>query len=209
MNPATVVRYMAAQSHALSRGVTEWGWLDDNPMRKVIRPKEPRGRVRILTETEQKKPLDACRSSSSPDLYPAVVLAISSRMRAGELFGLSWDRVDRNRGRMVLEQTKNGERRVVPLTGLALELLKARSKVRRLDTDLVFPGPNRPALPGEPPKPPGPVDLRYVWQTALKDADIENFQWHDLRHVAASHLLMNSASLGELAGSSATRPCKW
>lgn len=126
-------------------------------MRKVGRPKEPRGRVRILTETEQKELRDACKASSSPDLYPAAVLAISTGMRAGELLGLDWDRVDLKHGRIVLETTKNGDRRVVPLAGQALTLLKARSKVRRFGTDLVFPGPARPALPGVPPKPPKPV----------------------------------------------------
>jgi hypothetical protein len=49
--PATVVRYLAALSHVLSIAVREWGWLEDSPMRKVTKPKEPRGRVRSMLST--------------------------------------------------------------------------------------------------------------------------------------------------------------
>ena len=35
-----------------SVAVKEWGWLDDSPMRKVSKPKEPRGRVRFLDDEE-------------------------------------------------------------------------------------------------------------------------------------------------------------
>ena len=42
-SPATVVRYMAALSHAFTIAVNEWQWLDDSPMRKVKKPKESRG----------------------------------------------------------------------------------------------------------------------------------------------------------------------
>ena len=51
--PATVVRYLAALSHVFTVAVREWGWLEDNPMRKVTKPKEPRGRVRFLSDDEQ------------------------------------------------------------------------------------------------------------------------------------------------------------
>ncbi|MES9868547.1 MAG: hypothetical protein ABW149_02435, partial [Sedimenticola sp.] len=71
--PATVVRYMAALSHAFTVAVNEWGWLDDSPMRKVKKPKEPRGRVRFLSEDvvelgkrikgERTRLLEACKAS--------------------------------------------------------------------------------------------------------------------------------------------------
>lgn len=52
-NPATVVRYMAALSHAYTIAVTEWQWLESNPMRNVKKPKESRGRVRYLSDSER------------------------------------------------------------------------------------------------------------------------------------------------------------
>ena len=46
----TVVRDLAVLSHALTMVVREWQWCTDNPVRKVSKAKEPRGRVhyRIL-----------------------------------------------------------------------------------------------------------------------------------------------------------------
>src|SRR5207249_4498855 len=93
------------------------------------------------------------------------------------------------RGTLTFQETKNGERRSVPLTGHALDLLRQHAKVRRLDTDCVFPlytSTKRPRV-------------RYAWYTALKRAGIKDCRFHDLRHSAASYLAMNGASLMEIA----------
>ena len=198
--PATVVRYLAALSNVFTAAVNEWEWLEDSPMRKVKKPSEPRGRVRFLSEDgtdpkgetidgERTRLLKACQASDNTCLLTVVVLALSTGMRQGEIMGLTWEDVDLHQGRATLHETKNGERRVVPLSGKALELLKAHSKVRRLDTNLLFPGKNRQK----------PMDLRTPWEAALKKAAIEDFRFHDLRHSAASYLAMNGASLAEIA----------
>ena len=193
-NPATVVRYMAALSHAFTIAVKEWQWLDDSPMRKVTKPKESRGRVRFLSDDERARLLTACKESSSPYLYPVVVLALSTGMRQGEVMGLTWDDIDLARGRAILHETKNGDRRAVHLSGHALEQVKELAKVRRLDTKMLFP---EKARAGQ--KPQKPIDLRAPWEKALAKAEIENFHFHDLRHSAASYLAMNGATLAEIA----------
>jgi len=189
-SPASVVRHLATLSHAFTVAVKEWGWLEDNPCKKVNRPREPRGRVRFLSDDERAHLLEASRTSASPDLYLAVVLSLSTGARQMEIMSLHWHQVDLNTGTIRLEQTKNGERRALPLAGLALELMRERRKVRRIDTDLVFPSR---ANPGKP------IDIRTPWWTALKRANIQDFHWHDLRHSAASYLAMNGATLAEIA----------
>ena len=87
-SPSTVVRYLAALSHAFAVAVKEWGWLEDSPLRKVTKPKEPRGRVRYLGDDERGRLLEECRKSDSPDLYCAVVLALSTGGRRMEILGL-------------------------------------------------------------------------------------------------------------------------
>lgn len=188
-SPSTVVRYLASLSHAFTIAVKEWGWLDDSPMRRVTKPKEPRGRVRFLSDDERSRLLDECKYSKSEYLYNAVVLALSTGGRRMEILGLSWKDVDFDRGVITLHETKNGERRVLPLAGHALALMQQHAKVRHVNCDLVFPAKNLIT----------PVDLRTPFETALKRAEIEDFRWHDLRHSCASYLVMNGASLAEIA----------
>lgn len=186
---ATKNRYLAALSHLFTVAVQEWEWLEDNPTRKIKKPKEPRGRVRFLDDNERSRLLQACKESSNDLLYLTVILALSTGMRQGELMGLKWQDVNLKDGYLILHETKNDERRRVPLAGHALELLNKHAKVRRLDTDLLFPGKNINK----------PIDLRKPWETALKHAEINDFKWHDLRHCTASYLAMNGASLAEIA----------
>ncbi len=188
-SPSTVVRYMAALSHAFTMAVKEWGWIDDTPMRKVTKPKEPRGRIRFLSDDERSRLLDACKESNSTYLYPATVLALSTGGRRMEILGLKWQDIDFSRSIITLHETKNGERRVLPLAGHALELIKNLAKSRSSDCDSVFPGKDSKS----------PVDIRTPWENALKRAEITDFRWHDLRHSCASYLAMNGASLAEIA----------
>lgn len=206
LSPATLNRYMAALSHAYTVAVKEWGWLDDSPMGRVTKGKESRGRVRFLSDEERAALLKECRQSSNQFIYPVVVLALSTGMRQGEIMGLywreprtppsgAWGVVDVEAGRIVLHETKNGERRLIPMVGHALECVRELAKVRRVDTDLLFPSGNRPRAGG----PIKPIDLRKPWETAIERAGIENFHFHDLRHSAASYLAMSGASLAEIA----------
>ena len=180
---------MAALSHVFSVAVKEWGWLEDSPMRKVSKPKEPRGRVRFLTDDERSRLLQACRNSLNPHLYLITVLALSTGMRYSEIMGLSWKDVDFERQRIILQETKNNERRMVPLVGYALDLLLAHSKARRLDTFLLFPSARDLKKP---------ATIRPAWLKAIEESGLVDFRFHDLRHSYASELAMGKATLTEL-----------
>jgi len=187
--PATVNRYLAVLSHAFTVAVVEWGWLEASPLRRVGRLREPRGRVRFLDDAERQRLLEACAQSPNRLLLPVVVLALSTGARKQEILGLTWREVDFHRERVLLLVTKTGERRSVPLSGRALAEMQALAKVRRLDTQFVFPRRDGRA----------PIDLRHAWAQALQAAQITDFRFHDLRHSAASYLAMNGASLVEIA----------
>jgi integrase len=192
--PATVNRYVETLSKMLSVAVGQYEWMADNPCARIPDLKEPRGRVRFLSDDERAALLAACEAEG-PDLYALVVTALCTGARAGELTGLRWPDVDLNRKRATLHKTKNDERRALSLTGPALAALQARSKVRRIDTDLVFPQPG-PAAPGTEVK---PYDYAKAFRDACATAGIKDFRFHDLRHSAASYLAMNGATIPELA----------
>ena len=187
--PATVNGYLAALSHAFTTAVTEWQWLEDSPLRRVRRPREPQGRVRFLSDEERERLLKACQAGSNRYLYPIVVLALSTGARKQELLRITWPDVDLHRARILLQHTKNGERRALPLAGRALEEIQQLAPVRRLDTPLVFPRADGRR----------PIDIRPAWVRALREAGISDFRFHDLRHSAASYLAMTGASLAEIA----------
>lgn len=180
---ASVNRYLAALSHAFTVAVREWGWLDSSPVVKVSRRKEAQGRVRYLVDDERARLLAACADGPAY-LRPVVGLALATGMRQGEILGLRWPDVDLTRAHLTLHDTKNGDRRGVPLAGAALADLREWAKVRRLDDDRVFPGTS---------------NFRRAWMTAVRRAGLDDFRFHDLRHSCASYLAMNGATPSELA----------
>lgn len=188
--PRTVNTYLMALSSVMTVARDEWLWLDSNPVSKVKKLTEARGRVRFLSDDERDRLLRACRASTSTKLYPVVVLALSTGMRQGEILGLTWDRVDLTRGTIILEETKNDERRAVPLVGHAATVIREyRRSHRRLDTTMVFPSESGKKH----------AEIRMSWRNAVKKAGLEDFRFHDLRHSAASYLAMNGATLTEIA----------
>ncbi|NDH68656.1 MAG: site-specific integrase [Gammaproteobacteria bacterium] len=185
---STVNRYLAALSHALSTASDEWEWLESNPMLKIKRHAENQGRVRYLDDDERIKLLDACKQSSNQQLYTIVVLALSTAMRKSEILNLTRKTVFLKEGFVILDKTKNGSRRRVPIIGYAHDLLLNQLKVARLDSDYIFSSKDGKK----------PIDIKRPWEVAIKRAGINDFRFHDLRHSAASYLAMNGASNRDL-----------
>ncbi len=184
---ATINRYMACLSIVFSLAVNEWEWMEENPMLKVSKKPETRGRVRYLSEEEKRNLLAECKKISK-ELYLLVLIAVTSGARHGEIINLKWQNIDFNNRLYHFLDTKNGEDRGVPISHIALQELKEFSKVRNIKTDYVF----------------GNKDGKLMYLTdkfekAVELAGITDFHFHDLRHTAASYLAMNGASLLEIA----------
>ena len=184
-------RYLAVLSSAMNTAVKEWGWLEDNPVTKIKKFPEPTGRVRYLDKFEREALIKACENSSNKDLKLVVLMALSTGARKMEIWGLKWNDLDLKTGRIVFRNTKNKEIRGVGLTGPALELLrKKKSNLSRIDTQLLFPSKKNPQKT---------YNFRSMFEKALKEAQIEDFRWHDLRHTTASYIAMQGASSAEIA----------
>lgn len=175
--PATCNRYLAALSHAVSFAVREWDWLNEHPVRRVKRAREPKGRMRFLSEEERARLLTACRTSAS--LYALVVLALSTGARKGELLRLCWRDVDLLGRRALIPQTKSGKPRTVPLVPAAVEAL--RRLMRQVGEDRVFLHSHR-----------------RQWEEARAAAGLAGVPFHALRHTAASYLAMSGASVRDI-----------
>ena len=183
---ATVNRHLAAISHVFTVAIQEWGWIDANPVSKMRKLREARGRIRFLSTDERERLLAASRASRNRHLHLIVVLALSTGARRSEILGLQWNDINIDKGVIHLETTKNGERRTLPLTGYALDLMRQHP---RNDSLFLFPSQSGDR----------PANIRDAWVGAVKRAGLVDFRLHDLRHTAASYLAMSGASLMEIA----------
>lgn len=191
LSGTTAKAYLAALSAAFSYGVKTLQWVEKNPCMHVDKPRANDGRIRFLSDDERDRLLAACRASTNKDLYLAVTLALTTGAREAEIMSLHWHQIDFKRHVIHLHRTKNGDRRALPLVGEPAILLEQRYAVRR-DDERVFPASARA-------KKSKYLDLRVPWEAAVEAAGLVDFHWHDLRHTAASFLVMNGVSLVEVA----------
>jgi integrase len=176
--PATVNRMAftpmsAIINHAAKRG------LCDRPA--FERPRQPRGRVRWITYPEADRLIAAC----APHLAPLVTFLLFTGCRLGEALALDWREVDLSRAHAAFLDTKNGERRGVPLHPRALAAL---ANLPHRD-GAVFRRPDkRPyAL-----KVDGGGQIKRAFAGACRRAGIADFHPHDCRHTfAAWHYAAN------------------
>lgn len=192
--PATINRELGVFSSALNYARREWGWEIPNPIsgRKL---RVPEGRVRWLTRAQASALIRAAQSEpKAPHLADFIQLALNTGMRRGELLGLEWRRVDLHHGGLVhLEgrHTKAGRRRSIPLNREAHAALLSRLRFRAThcpDTPWVFCTVDGTRL----------RSLKRSFATACRQAGIEDFHIHDLRHTCAAWLVTAGVPLPEV-----------
>ena len=190
---ATVNRYLATLSHIFATALMEWRLVDKNPVREVSKKKEARGRIRFLSDEERDALLAACAKSAWPALHALVLLAISTGARRGELIHLRWTdvTVDAPSPQALIQRTKNGDPRRLPLVGKALEAMRKLKLSNSGRSEFVFPRRGDPGRAYEA--------FDTHWHAALATAGIADFRFHDLRHTCASYLASQGASLLEIA----------
>ena len=184
VKPATVYQEIACLKNMYTKAV-EWGKLASNPLAGLRNPAPKNERLRYLTTDEIGRLLAACRSEDvrKSHLYPIVLLALHTGMRKGEILNLTWDRVDLANGVIIVTGTKSGENRVIPMTRTLRNVL---SKLpRQKGCPHVF--HNRAGEKF--------YKIDRAFKHALAVAGIADFRFHDLRHTAASHMVMSGVDV--------------
>jgi integrase len=180
LSQASVNRPLASLRALLRMARDKWEVLAKVPHMKLER--EDQSRLRWLTSEEATRLLVACRASRNPHLVDLVEFCLFTGLRQAEALELTWDRVERARGVVLLEITKNGRRREVPLNGPADGVLVRRGPQ---DGGLVFGARSFDRF-------------RSAWETAVSRAKLADFRFHDLRHTFASWAVQRGATLQEV-----------
>lgn len=172
----SVVKELGILRNAFNVAIKEWEWCKDNPVSRISMPKLPQGRVRHL----DKKGLNDLLSASESWFRPIVLTAVYTGMRQGNILSLTWKQVDLQGRYITLEETKNGERQLIPMHEELSRVFMGLSKVRLLGSDLVFHRDGRPLKK---------MTVSRALKRACSIAGIEDFRFHDLRHTFASLLI--------------------
>lgn len=176
--PASVSREMAVLSAVLDVCRREWGWMKHDPIRDVRKPPKPKARDRLVLEHEREAMLRELGymdgipiETHQQQIAVGWLLALETAMRAGEVFGLEWRRVNLPKRFVRLAETKNGDGRDVPLSARAAELLEV---MRGVDKERVFTVDSQVAS--------------TLFRRARTRAKIEDLTFHDSRHDAITRL---------------------
>ncbi|MCF8150855.1 MAG: site-specific integrase [Burkholderiaceae bacterium] len=182
---STVVKEINSLSHVLDTAIKDWGiGLPSNVAKQVRKPKQARGRDRRVAQDE----LIALQATR---IAPIVTLAIETGMRLGELLSLEWRLIDLDARTATLPLTKNGEKRIVPLSPVALSTLAGMEhKEERLF------GHWKAA-----------DSFENAWKRTLvrlrkgstNPIFLTDLRFHDLRHEAASRLFEKGLNMMEVA----------
>jgi len=203
LSPRTVGHIHRLLHHALQHAV-RWNLVARNVCDLVDPPRVAKQEIQVLSSEHAKMLLAAAQGNPLEALY---VLALTTGMRQGELFGLKWQDLDlaaatvqvrrslarlKGRGFVELEPKTARSRRSILLTPLAVSALR-RHRSRQLearlqassdweDLDLVF--CNALGRPLEPTN-----VARRSFRPLLERAGLPRIRFHDLRHSAATLLL--------------------
>jgi len=182
---ATVNRELTILKHMLKMGV-KWELCSSNPAASVSPFPVQEGRIRYLSEEEIPALLGVCKNQiTSPWLHALVVLALNTGARQGELLDLCYEDIDQERGLIYFGRTKNRRLKTVPMNHAVRDAVDWLTRHRYGDYLFMWPWGDRV----------GRTTVYDAFKKACSEAEIKKFRFHDLRHTAASYLVMNGVDL--------------
>lgn len=174
VKPSTVNRELNFISSVLNVCRIEWGWISDNPVSNIKRPTNPRPRDRRISLNEIECMTSAFGYDSTNPISTKKdmvivfwLLAIETAMRLGEMCSLSKSDIHINKRYLTIRDSKNGDMRDVPLSGVAIELCR-----KILASDITVESEAA-----------GAIFRKFRDRTGIKD-----LTFHDSRHEAITRL---------------------
>ena len=183
-SPATKNRYKTVLSKAYQLALKS-DRVTRNPARLVERRNEGDGRIRYLRADEETR-LRAAIEQRCRGHLPALVFALHTGLRKSEQFTLTWSDIDFDRRVIIVPHPKNDRSREVTMSETCLSVLKDLH-AKRPDEGRVFRSNRYSKRPI--------TDIKKAFDSAVKEAKIEDFTWHCLRHTFITRLVQAGVDL--------------
>jgi integrase len=180
VSAATRNRHLTMLKAMFTKGI-DWGLATGNPASGIGRLRENGARTRFLDGDE----IERLLAAASEGFRPILITALHTGMRRGEILKLKWADVDFKNRIITIQESKSGKKRMLPMDDTLWEALSLLPT--RFQRGYVFPSPVREGQPL--------FDFTRPFRNAVKEADIHNFRFHDLRHTFSSHLVMSGVDL--------------
>lgn len=225
LSPNTIRKYHVLL-HSLLEKAFQWQFIAYNPASKVEPPKTKKTYKKIYDEEATGNFLLYLQNEELKHRV-MVMLALSTGMRRGELFGLEWSHIDLDNGTVDIQQTSQylpkigtftkttkteDSTRIITIPESVINLLK-KYKIEQMAKRLKIGDKWRPNTPkednnidterifttwnGEPAHP----DSFNTWLKSFIAANgLPHITPHSFRHMAATYLITNGADLRTVAG---------
>lgn len=195
VSPASVHREWSTLGNMLNIAKHEWKLVETNYLKGVRKPETPKARTRRYSQQEINALVYASGFSwnKAPETTTArvgiaLLFAIETAMRAGEIINLTWQHVHIERRIAHLPETKNGYARDVPLSTQAIALLHKLKEIENGDSVFQMTSTNLDAL----------------FRKLKRRVQLEDLHFHDTRREALTRLA-KKLSVMELAKMSGHR----
>ena len=160
----------------------EWGWEGSNPCNGIKKNKEVK-RDRFLRPDELPRFFKALQEEQNEVARNYIWMLLLTGARKTNVLAMRWDEIDFELQMWRIPDTKNGEPVNIPLTSLAMQLLKSINH----ESEWVFPSSSSQYGHLQDPK--------KAWKRILTQAEIENLRIHDIRRTLGSYQAITGASL--------------
>ena len=173
---ATQNRYRSCLNHIFNTAIKD-KLINVNPIKYIKKYKEE-CRSRALSKSEINALLEACKKSRNKELYYIVLVALYTGMRYSNIVNMKKSKIQGNMYQLDGNETKSGKGQFVCLHQDLLDELN-KYMLEYDNGEYIF----------------KTKEVKRSFKTALKQADIKHFRFHDLRRTFATTLLDSGTNI--------------
>ena len=203
LSDSSVLRVHTMLHKAFDDAIKE-GLIAKNPTHNTNPPKKTKTEMKVLNDEQLQRFMNAIEQDEL--WHDFFYTELTTGLRRGEICGLKWSDFDETEnsvtvkrslttvtdGKVIQSEPKTADgKRKIYLPESTAELLKKRKQ--RSNSEWIFENPLDPSLPVVP------HTAYHRMKTVLRNEDLPNIRFHDLRHTFATHALSSGVDAKTLS----------